>query len=243
VARELQLPVPTVHRILAALKQLGYVQQDATSKRFRLGPAAMSLAARTSTLSDLRAVAIEPLRRLAQSLGETSLLTGLNSARDASVCLERVESPQPLRLSVEPGRQLPLHAGASQKALLAFMEPSEMESLLARPLERLCRATVSDARRLREELRATRERGFAVSYEETNLGVWGVAVPVVSGGDVLCAVGVAGPGARLRADLVRRSVRLCHDAAEDVAKALGHCVPAFTVGDTASRLAERRRRP
>lgn len=229
VARELDLPVPTTHRILAALKRLGYVSQDGQTRLFRLGMAALSLGERTRTLADLRPVAIGLLRQLSEATGETALLTVLNPSRDRSVCVERVETSQPLRLSVLPGRQLPLHAGASQKALLAFMPAAEIDALTARPLERFCTATITSRPALQRELTTIRARGWASSYEETNVGVWGIAVPVLSPADVVCAVGIAGPSARLTADHVRRDVRLTHEAATAIAEALGLSVPPVTV--------------
>jgi DNA-binding IclR family transcriptional regulator len=231
IARELDLPVPTVHRILAALKRLGYVSQHADTRRFRLGMAALSLGERARTLADLRPVAIGPLRQLSEATGETALLTVLTPARDRSVCLERVETSQPLRLSVQPGRQLPLHAGASQKALLAFMPADEIERVTAQPLERLCTATITSGPALRRELAAIRTRGWSGSYEETNVGVWGVAVPVRSAADVICAVGIAGPSPRLSDERVRRDVRLTHEAATLIGRALGLSAPAVTVAD------------
>jgi DNA-binding IclR family transcriptional regulator len=238
VARELDLPVPTAHRILAALKRLGYVSQDEQSRRFRLGVAALSLGERARTLADLRPVAIGPLRRLSEATGETALLTVLSPARDRGVCLERVETSQPLRLSVQPGRQLPLHAGASQKALLAFMPEAEIDMLVAQPLERCCTATITSRPALRRELNAIRARGWASSYEETNVGVWGLAVPVLSPSGVVCAVGIAGPSPRLIQALVPRDVRLTHEAATVIAKALGLFAPAVTVTD--ARIGPRR---
>jgi DNA-binding IclR family transcriptional regulator len=238
VARELDLPVPTVHRILAALRRLGYVSQDEQTRRFRLGVAALSLGERARTLADLRPVAIGPLRELSASTGETALLTVLSPARDRSVCLERVETSQPLRLSVQPGRQLPLHAGASQKALLAFMPAGEIDALTARPLERCCTATITSGPALRRELAAIRARGWSGSYEETNVGVWGIAVPVLSPTDVVCAVGIAGPSPRLTDARVREDVRLTHEAAAAIARALGLTVPAVTVTD--ARIGRRR---
>jgi IclR family transcriptional regulator, acetate operon repressor len=194
--------------------------------------AALSLGERARTLADLRPAAIGPLRRLAEATGETALLTVLSPARDRSVCLERVETSQPLRLSVQPGRQLPLHAGASQKALLAFMPPGEIDNLAARPLERCCTATITSRSALRRELAAIRARGWSSSYEETNVGVWGIAVPVLSPADVVCAVGIAGPSARLTDKRVRDDVRLTHEAATTLADALGLTAPAVTVTDT-----------
>jgi IclR family transcriptional regulator, acetate operon repressor len=231
IARELDLPVPTVHRILAALKRLGYVSQHEETRRFRLGMAAVSLGERARTLADLRPVAIGPLRDLSAATGETALLTVLGPGRDSSVCLERVESSQPLRLSVQPGRQLPLHAGASQKALLAFMPADEIKRITARPLERCCTATITGRAALRRELAAIRARGWASSFEETNVGVWGVAVPVLSAADVICAVGIAGPSARLTVERVRRDVVLTHEAAVTVGRALGLSAPPVTVSD------------
>lgn len=231
VARELDLPVPTVHRILAALKRLGYVSQRADTRRFRLGLAALSLGERARALADLRPAAIGLLRRLAEATGETALLTVLNPARDHSVCLERVETSQPLRLSVQPGRQLPLHAGASQKALLAFMPADEIDRLIAQPLERCCTATITSRPLLHRELTAIRARGWASSYEETNVGVWGVAVPVLSAADVVCAVGIAGPSPRLTGERVRRDVGLTHEAAAAIARTLALSVPPVTVSD------------
>ena len=229
IARELDLPVPTVHRILAALKRLGYVSQHAETRRFRLGVAALSLGERARTLADLRPAAIGPLRQLSDATGETALLTVLSPARDRGVCLERVETSQPLRLSVQPGRQLPLHAGASQKALLAFMPADEAGRLSAQPLERFCTATITSRAALRRELAAIRARGWAGSYEETNVGVWGIAVPVLSATDVACAVGIAGPSPRLSDERVRRDVRLTHEAAAAIGRALGLSAPPVTV--------------
>jgi IclR family transcriptional regulator, acetate operon repressor len=231
IARELELPVPTVHRILGALKRLGYVSQHEETRRFRLGIAALSLGEHARTLADLRPVAIGPLRRLSDATGETALLTVLSPARDRSVCLERVETSQPLRLSVQPGRQLPLHAGASQKALLAFMPADEVGRLAGRPLERFCTATITSWPALRRELTAIRARGWSSSYEETNVGVWGVAVPVLSAADVVCAVGIAGPSPRLTAERVRRDVQLTHEAATVIGRSLGLTAPPVTVSD------------
>jgi len=171
IARALDLPIPTVHRLLTALKHRGYVSQHEETKRFRLGVAALQLGDRARAVVDLRGVAMPALRRLAQDTGETALLTVLTPGRDRGMCLERVETPQPLRLSVTPGRQLPLHAGASQKVLLAYLPDEDVERVIAAGLEHLCHATITDPQQLRDELATIRRRGWASSYEETNLGV------------------------------------------------------------------------
>jgi IclR family transcriptional regulator, acetate operon repressor len=229
VARALGLPIPTVHRILAALRRHGYVSQHEETKRFRLGIAALHLGDRARAAVDLRTVALPALRRLAQDAGETSLLTVLTPDRRRAMCLERVESTHPLRLSVQPGRQLPLHAGASQKALLACMREEEAERVIGAGLEHLCHATITDPQHLRDELAKIRGRGWASSYEETNVGVWGIAVPVMNArGDVVCALGIAGPSPRLTPARVRDDIARVHMAATTVADALGLHAPAVS---------------
>lgn len=229
LARYLDLPIPTVHRLLAALARLGYVTKDAQTRRFSLGGAAMQLGARARAVSDLGALARLPLRQLSKVTDETAVLTVLNHERNRSVCLERVETSQPLRLSVQPGRELPLHAGASQKALLAFMPDREIDRLLERPLDRLCTDTITEAGRLRRDLEAIRERGWASSHEETNIGAWGIAVPVISEDDVVCAVGIAGPTSRLSDEVLRRDVPTVQRAALAIARSLGLAVPPVTL--------------
>ena len=233
VARVLNLPVPTAHRILSALARHSYVSQHEETKRFRLGIAALQLGDRARAVVDLRSVALPSLRRLSRDTGETSLLTVLTPRRDRGVCLERVETPQPLRLSVTPGRQLPLHAGASQKVLMAFMERSALERARSRPLEHLCKNTITDQVLLWNELEKIRKLGWASSLEETNLGVWGLAVPILDGhGDIVCAVGIAGPSARLVHERIGDLVERVRSCAEEIATILGDHVPPVTLRAT-----------
>jgi IclR family acetate operon transcriptional repressor len=226
VARALELPVPSTHRILMALRQRGYVSQHEETKRFRLGVGALHLGDRAHAVVDLRSIALPALRKLSRDTGETSLLTVVAPGGDAGVCLERVETPQPLRLSVQPGRRAPLHAGASQKALMAYLGEQALELLLAQPLERLCHNTITEQGLLRRELSHIREVGWAGSFEETNLGVHGLAVPVLTERDtVVCAVGIAGPSARLDQERVSEHLARVTAGAEEVARTLGNRVP------------------
>jgi DNA-binding IclR family transcriptional regulator len=226
VARAARLPVPTAHRILTALAGRRYLARDERTRRFRLGPAALDLGERARAVLDLRRVALPVLRRLARETDETALLTVPNEARDHSVCLERVESSQPLRLSVEPGRQLPLHAGASQKALLAFFDSDEIDLIASGRLERLCRATITNGDALQADLAEIRARGWAISFEETNVGVWGVAVPLLDEeGTAVAAVGLAGPSARLSQEEVLDHLERLREATLATGAPLGLDVP------------------
>lgn len=221
IARECDLPVPTVHRILSALHRHNFVARDETTKRFSLGPAALELGRTARASTDLRSVSLPVLQHLSTVTGETAVLTVLSDSRARAMCLERVESRQPLRLSVEPGRQLPLHAGASQKAILAYLPEAEIERILSAPLEKLCTATLDDPERLRKEVETIRRKGWASSYEETNVGVWGIAMTLLDEqGNVVAALGLAGPQVRLPRPQLEACFRVLQSGVEEVAAIL-----------------------
>jgi IclR family transcriptional regulator, KDG regulon repressor len=220
-AHACDLPVPTVHRILTALQHHGYVARDEFTKRFRLGSAALELGRDARASVDLRVSSLRVLKRLAADTGETVLLTTPNHARNRSLCLERVESHNALRLSVEPGRQLPLHAGASQKAILAWMRDEEIEAVISQGLEKFCDNTITDPDELRTELQAIRKRGWATSYEETNLGLWGIAITLLEANDeVVAAVGLAGPRIRLPKARVPEVLETLREGTDEIARSL-----------------------
>ncbi len=200
----------------------GFLIRDPLNKHYRLGPSALELGSRAQASFDLRQTALPVLRQLSRETGETALLTTPDPQGRHSLCLERMESSHSLRMSVEPGRLMPLHAGAMQKVLLAFMDPSEVERVLEQPLERLCTNTITDPERLRRELREIRRRAYASSFEETDHGLWGVAVPILDlNGSITAGVGTAGPMARLTPGEIDHQVACCSRAASTIAEATG----------------------
>jgi DNA-binding IclR family transcriptional regulator len=219
IGRECQLPVPTTYRILAALERHGFVVRDEITKRFRLGPAALALGRNAEASTDLRTVSMPVLQRLSAETGETTLLVVPSDDRRSTVCLERVESPQSLRLSVQPGRLLPFHAGAQQKAILAYLPADEQERIVTGPLEKFCKATIDNADDLRAELESIRAKGWARSFEETNLGVWGIAMALLDDhGHAVASVGIAGPRARLERSSLGTWLKLLHVGVEEIAE-------------------------
>ena len=216
------LPVPTAHRIVVALQRHNFLVRDTSTKRFRLGPAAIALGRAALSSADLSTVAGKLIPKLTAETEETSLLTVLADNNQSAVCLLRFESPHPLRLSVQPGRHLPLHAGASQKVLLAYLPESERERVATGPLDKLCDLTIDNGEDLRAEIERIRSRGWAYSFEETNAGVWGVAVALLDASDhSVGAVGTAGPQVRATLKSVEHCVRATAATAAEMATALG----------------------
>jgi len=189
------LPRPTVYRILRVLQAHQYVCQDSATRSFRLGSGALALGRRALEGIEIRQVAHPVMRRLHEATGETVLLTVLSEDRTQSVCVDRLESRQELRLILEIGRRIPLHAGASSKILLAYLPPDQVARVIERRgLVRVNKNTITDPQELARELAEIRGRGYALSFEETNEGAAGIAAPIFDAtGAIAGGLGIAGP--------------------------------------------------
>jgi IclR family acetate operon transcriptional repressor len=219
IASELQLPMATAHRIIRALVARDYLMR--ADSRYRLGFAAIDLGQRALDSIDLRWQLRSVLRRLASEVEETALLVVPDESRSAALCIDRIETTQNLRLSLEIGRLTPLHAGASAKALLAYSSEHLRQDVLSRPLRQVGPATITDAGRLERELEDIRKRGWAFSYEENNAAAWGEAAPILTRGRVIASIGFAAPTARYSKKAERQIAKLVVKAARDSEALLG----------------------
>jgi DNA-binding IclR family transcriptional regulator len=218
-----QLPVSTLHRIVTVLKRNGLLTQDRDTKKYRLGYGAIELGRRAAASLPIRRVADSVMHRLAEATGETIVLTVLNDVRDRAVCIERIESRFDLRLHLDVGTMSYLHAGASSKVLLAYLPDREVDQLAERVgFPKLAPGTIDTLDALKVELHKIRERGYAFSREETDVGAWGVAAPVLDhGSSVIAGVGIASPTSRYSKQVEERFTALVREGALDVTRGLG----------------------
>ena len=218
---QLALPKSTLHRFLVSLESHGILRRDPGDRRWRLGYRLVvwgKLAAESTGLSH---VALPAMRELSAATGETTILTIYQGGE--VVCIEKVETFHPVRLTFDVGNRRPPHAGASSKVLMAYLPEEEIRAIVRdRGLPRLCTNTITDAQLLVAELARIRERGYADSGEETDVGAWGVATPIHNWeGDVVAAVGIAAPTLRFTDGLTREYVALCRRAAGQISGLLG----------------------
>jgi DNA-binding IclR family transcriptional regulator len=190
IAAPLDLPRPTAHGILRTLREVGFVDQDRDTARYTLAAALRRLGSEWDR-HDLRSRAMNWADSLAGSSGQEVLL-----GMPAGAVVELVHhvfrpdgSPQRLRT----GEQLPLHATAVGKCLLAFApiavpRPHELD------LQRYTGRTVVVVGALTDHLATARHRGWASELGEHRTGLGGLAAPVrATGGLVVGALGVEGP--------------------------------------------------
>ena len=220
IARELDLSKAVVHRILQSLVSRSFVAADPQTRGYRLGPAALAVGARALHDFDLRNVARPVLRRLREETRETTTLSAM--LRGSRVYLDQYESPQEIKMTVELGRPHPLHAGASSRAMLAFLPEEAWDAVAAAGLPRMTPETIDDPRTLRRRLVEVRTRGYATSRGERQHGAGSVAAPVFGmDGEVVGAISVCGPVERFDRAAIELFVPLVTAAAAEISHALG----------------------
>lgn len=180
LAERVQLSPGSVHRLLATLVSVGWVEQNSRTAKYRLGTRILGIGT-TGLLTNPATHEGTPfLVRLAEWSGHDALLSTLVGMR--TVSLARVASPQTLRptLSFEPGLAQPAHAGADGKVLLSYLPKEERLYLYeVEGLPRYTSNTIVDVDDLEREIEQVQAQGYAIDDGERFEDSRGLAVPVL----------------------------------------------------------------
>jgi DNA-binding IclR family transcriptional regulator len=225
LASQLNLPKPTVHRMLTTFCRFGYVIQDEVSKEYRLGFRLVELGQAVLDRIDVRKDAEPCLHRLAARVQETVHLAILD--KNEIVYLEKVErmdDPKGLRMASRVGMRIFAHSCAVGKVLLAFMpDRSKTKIFSEKGLPRLTENTIVDAEQLQEHLTMVEEQGYAVDDEENEVGIRCVAAPVRNDrGKVIAGISISGPTVRVSLERIHQELgREVMKTAAEVSSRLG----------------------
>lgn len=173
LVERVHLSRPTVYRILRALMDEDFVRQVGPG-RFAIGPAFLVIAG--STYGGLRHDLRPFMKDLSNEIGETIDLAMLDAGE--ALFVDQFVAVRGLRVVAHMGARLPLHCTASGKALLAVLEPGEIDRELPRKLQGYTPNTVTDRAALLRALDDIRRTGVAYDHEEYVMGVCAVATPV-----------------------------------------------------------------
>ena len=211
LARETGLARSTLSRLVRFLCARSYLMEQ--RGRYTLGFAAVDLGRRAQLQFNLVDLCYGLLEEVAQATGETAILTGYDESRGCVVCLAQIPSWHGgLRVFENIGNSYPLHAGATSKAVLAFLPEAQIERVLAGALSPVNPAVKTQRKKLRAHLATIRGTGFVVTREETFSGVVGVGVPLLTPrGAPLGSIAMAGPLQRMNAKAIDRSAKLLLD--------------------------------
>jgi len=220
ICREVDLPKPTVYRILTTLEHAGLIGREPGSKRYTCAERLNALAGETLLRSPNRAARRAVLEELVEQVGETCNLTIPNN--NSVLYLDRVEASWPLRISLGAGSKVPLYASASGKMFLSYLPKRSRERFLrVTPLIRHTQNTLTDPSRLSREFEQIRANGYSVDNEEYLAGICCLAVPVRdSDGRVVAGVAVHAPATRMRLDQAMEFLPTLRQAADAISQTI-----------------------
>jgi DNA-binding IclR family transcriptional regulator len=177
VARETGIDKSAVSRLLEQLSTRGFVEREALSSRFRVGPALFALAATIHGRDTLWQAAEPVVRELAEQFNETCYLATREA--DEIMFREKIDCDHNVRYVIDPGERAPLHAGAGGRAILAGLPDDEVEGVLRRAvdLRRYTDRTITDPGELRRQVAEDHSRGYSVSMGERVVAGCAIAAP------------------------------------------------------------------
>jgi len=232
MSRELGLAKSSTYRLVATLRDSGYLTRVPKSDRYTLDTQFLRFGEVVRASTELERAARPYLEHLASTIGETAVLVVRSG--DRGVVVETAESTQPIRFIPAAGWSFPLHCGSSGKLLLAHLADRQREQYLGRPLERMTERTIVSPSALDNELATIRRRGSATCDGECMIGVRTAAAPIRdAAGTVVAAVAIAGPAERLTARRQRELIPVLVESAAAISAELGRGQEALAALRTA----------
>lgn len=215
IALRLGMQKSTTHRVLSALAQMGYVEQDDMTSCYRVTLRLWEFGASAIAHHPVKRVASAFMQALHRATGETVSLTILSG--DDVLYLDKIVSPRPVRFTTRVGSRVPALLTAGGKAMLAHAV--QAKAIIRRTAARTMTSRPVDIDVLERELDGVRKRGYATS--SFSPGVMSFAAPIMSReGGAAAALSVSAPIERLnprkRADIIEQVMTACANMAERV---------------------------
>jgi DNA-binding IclR family transcriptional regulator len=222
VAAEIDVHKSTAFRLLGALEARGLVEQAGERGKYRLGFGIVRLAGAVTGRIDITQQGRPVCERLAEEIGETVNVAVMQE--HYAINLFQVRGPAAVGAHNWVGQLTPLHATSSGKILLAHLPAKERTALLAGAgLTKVTPRTLSAKTKLEKNLAEARERGYAWSLEELEIGLNAMAAPIRDrDGDVVAAVSASGPSYRLTEERLHELSSMLLKGAEEISHRIGY---------------------
>lgn len=216
-----RLPVSTVHRFLANLVTSGFLSCDGDGS-YHLGIACFAIGQAAVGQLDIRRLSLPYLKELNQQTRETIHLTVRHGL--AAVYVEKLDSPEPLRIHSRIGAAVPLYCSAVGKVMLAYTPEEERERILPElTIKRLTQNTVGNLQELRAELYRVHKNGYACDLEENEMHIRCLAAPIWDHtGSVQSSVSITAPTVRMPVTRLRQLAPLIQSAGLQISRELGY---------------------
>ncbi|MEU0603135.1 IclR family transcriptional regulator [Streptomyces sp. NPDC006393] len=222
VAGEIDVHKSTAFRLLGALEARGLVEQAVERGKYRLGFGIVRLAGAVTGRIDITQQGRPVCERLAEEIGETVNIAVLQE--HYAINLYQVRGPAAVTAHNWVGQLTPLHATSSGKILLAHLPAKERAALLAEAgLKKVTPHTITARTKLEKNLAEARERGYAWTTEEFEIGLHAIAAPIRDRqGDVVAALSASGPSYRFTEERLHELAPVLVKGADEISHRMGY---------------------
>lgn len=219
ISNRLDLKKSNVHGIISTLLNLGYIEKNNETSKYRLGLKIMHLSHILSTTMPFHNVIHRCLKELSEKIDEI-VYFGIPHGKNV-MYLDGAFPEKLYNTRWVQGMTAPLVCTGIGKAMLAFMEEEFVESLLAEPLEKYTDNTITDPDAMREELKITKIRGYSIDNMEHEYGVKCVGVPVFNQyGKLIGAMSATGPSLRFNEEQIALFAEILKEKAESISRSI-----------------------
>ena len=214
--------ISTVHAILTDLVRGGYIQQNHKRGKYSLGLKFISFSDTINKITTLKDLVYPFMVELNRQTNETINTLILN--RNTTMSITGINSAQNLRVVFDEKIGVPLYCTGAGKLFLSGMSEEKLDDYLkTTKLKAFTPKTVTDINSLKRQIQKIREEGVAHDFDEYQVGVRNIAVPVKNyNGDTLAAISLVAPSVRLNWKRIKKIAPLLKKSALEIEKLMGN---------------------
>ncbi len=220
ISNALELPKGTVHGIVRTLLGLGFLRQEAETKKYCLGLKIYELGVILAGRLEINQRAAGPAHRLAERCSLTSRIAIWDG--DAALLMLNIDPRSAFYHQIGP--RIPAYCSAVGKAILAYLDPKELSAYLSRTrLVAYTSKTITHKRRLLQELRETHQRGYSIDHEETTMDMVCVGAPIFGRkGRLEGSISLSGDSDRMSGKAMERWIKELLKTAREISASMGY---------------------
>jgi IclR family transcriptional regulator, KDG regulon repressor len=219
IAERLRMNPSTVHHLVRTLCEEGMLIQD-SRKKYRLGWKLLEWSNHVMYQQDIYSEATPFCENLIRKFHGTVHIGMFDSGEVRFVL--KVKSKTSLPVPTYVGATKPAYCTSTGKILLAY-NPSLIKPTIAKGLLQRAPNTITCISKLKEELKQIKAQGFAISNNENELGLYGIAAPIRSyTGQTIAALNMVGPITYMNGSNRNEMIRNVVNTAEKISKDIGY---------------------
>lgn len=222
IGKRLGLHKSTVHRILSAMAERGYIEKIPDKSVYKIGLKLVEISSIYLNSVELKTEARPYLWELTSKMNQTTHLAILDGI-DA-VYLDKVDVIQNMRLYSQIGRRIPVYCSALGKSLLSGLPDGKLTELLARcKFIKYTENTILNKEEVFKQIIRTRSKGWSVDDEEHEAGIRCIASPIYDyTRKVVAAISISGPSAVIAPEKEEEIGQWVRDTALKISLRLGY---------------------